>query len=100
MALAPQNYPPPLSQEQHEYLLSNVKNWSILNGLAVRPPDAFVSRDIDPEKCLAVTAPLTLFPSLFPRHCFEEAREIQIAYNELYVAIAKDEQWLKDVVEE
>ena len=86
--------------EQSDYLLANLKDWSILNGLAVRPPESFIARDADPSKVLAVPAPVTLFPSLFPRSCFEEATAIQQAYNELYAAIADDEDWLRLVVEE
>ena len=93
-------YPPKLTPEQSKYLLSNIKDWSIYNGLAVRPPSIFVPEDIDSSKCLATTAPVTLFPSLFPRSCFEEARAIQPAYNALYAAIAMDEQWLGEIVEE
>lgn len=93
-------YPPILSSEQSDYLLSNIKDWSILNGLAVRPSTSFVSENIDPSRSLAVTAPVTLFPSLFPRACFEEARAIQTAYNELYASIANDEEWLGGVVKE
>ena len=94
------DYPPTLSSEQSDYLLSNIKDWSILNGLAVRPSTSFVSENIDPSRSLAVTAPVTLFPSLFPRACFEEARAIQTAYNELYACIANDEEWLGGVVRE
>lgn len=93
-------YPPFLSSDQSDYLLSNIKDWSILNGLAVRPSLSFVSKEIDPSRSLAVTAPVTLFPSLFPGACFEEAREIQTAYNELYACIANDEEWLGEVVKE
>ena len=93
-------YPPGLSSAQMDYLLSNVKDWSILNGLAVRPPQTFVATEVDPSRSLAVTAPVTLFPSLFPEKCFEEARAIQMAYNELYALIASDEKWLEQVVEE
>ena len=89
-----------LSIEQTNFLLSEIMDWSILNGLAVRPPVTFVPKDIDPSGALAVTAPVTLFPSLFPRKCFEEARAIQVAYNELYAAIACDEEWLSKIVEE
>lgn len=95
-----QEYPPPLTSAQTEYLLSSIKDWSILNGLAIRPSHTFVPRDMDPSGSLAVTAPVTLFPSLFPRACFEEARAIQVAYNELYAAIAGDEEWLRGIVEE
>ena len=94
------DYPPLLTEDQSEYLLSNVKDWSILNGLAVRPSASFVPKEFDPSGSLAVTAPVTLFPSLFPRACFNEARALQTAYNELYMAIASDEAWLGEIVEE
>lgn len=94
------DYPPILDSEQLDYLLSNIKDWSILNGLAVRPSSSFVSEELDPSRSLAVTAPVTLFPSLFPRACFEEARAIQTAYNELYACIANNEEWLGEVVKE
>ena len=94
------DYPPALSSEQSDYLLSNIKDWSILNGLAVRPSLSFMSEKQDLLRSLAITAPVTLFPSLFPRACFEEGRAIQTAYNELYAGIANDEEWLGEVVKE
>lgn len=94
------DYPPELSQQEEQYLLSNLKDWSIAHGLAVRPAPSFVQPSQDPSGVLASTAPVTLFPSLFPRSCFEEGLSIQQAYNELYSAIARDETWLKSIVEE
>lgn len=94
------NYPPETTPEGLQYLLSNLKDWSIAHGLAVRPSPAFIAEDIDPSGVLANTAPVTLFPSPFPAACFEEARDIQTSYNELYAAIAEDEEWLKEIVEE
>ena len=99
-ATLPSEYPPHVSASQLTYLLSNIKDWSILNGLAVRPSRAFVPQDVDCSGSLATTAPVTLFPSLFHRSCFEEARAIQCAFNALYAEIAKDEEWLGKVVEE
>ena len=93
-------YPPDLSDEQAQFLLTNLKDWSIAHGLAVRPAPSFVSQSQDPAGVLATSAPVTLFPSPFPRHCYEEGLAIQKAYNELYSAIARDEEWLKTVVEE
>lgn len=93
-------YPPELGEQQKEFLLAEINNYSILHGLAVKPSTAWVSRDVDPSRSLAVTAPVTLFPSLFPRACFEEAQTIQAAYNDLYVAIINDNEWLRTVVEE
>ncbi|KAL8728909.1 MAG: hypothetical protein Q9181_005178, partial [Wetmoreana brouardii] len=94
------DYPPQVNPGQRDFLLSNTKDWSILNGLAVRPSTSFVSAHVDPSGSLAVTAPVTLFPSLFPTSCFVEARTIQSAYNELYATIARDRDWLRKIVEE
>ena len=93
------HYPPDLSEEQLGYLLTEIKDWSIAHGLAVRPAPSFIPEKQDPNGALAVTAPVTLFPSLFPRSCFEQGLSIQTAYNELYAAIASDESWLKQTVE-
>ena len=92
-------YPPELSESQREYLLSNLKDWSIAHGLAVRPT-AYVLTEQDPSGALATTAPVTLFPSLFPRGCYQQANGIQTAYNELYAAIASDEAWLEEIIKE
>lgn len=93
-------YPPKLSKEEEAYLLSNLNDWSIAHGLAVRPPPSYVTSEQDPAGSLAATAPVTLFPSLFPRPCFEQAKSVAKAYNELYSAIASDEAWLKHIIEE
>jgi hypothetical protein len=94
------DYPPQVSDASRQYLVSNLKDWSIAHGLAVRPAPAFVPTTQDPELSLATTAPVTLFPSLFPKSCFEEGLAIQTTYNKLYSAIASDEQWLKPIIEE
>jgi len=94
------DYPPDLDDEQSKYLLTNLKDWSIANGLAVRPTTAYVPAETDPSGALATTAPVTLFPSLFPKVCFEQAKSVAKAYNELYSAIASDEDWVRQTVEE
>ncbi|KAJ4402776.1 Glutathione synthetase [Didymella pomorum] len=94
------DYPPDLSAEEQNFILTELKDWSIAHGLAVRPAPSFVQQSQDPSGVLATTAPVTIFPSLFPRKCFEDGLSIQKAYNELYSAIARDEQWLQGIVEE
>ena len=89
-------YPPDLSPQQTDFLVANVKEWAISHGLTVHPPSAF--KDGDPEGSMATTAPVTLFPSLFPVNAFNEALMIQTAYNELYANIAMDEPWLAKVI--
>jgi hypothetical protein len=94
------DYPPELSDARRQYLLTNLKDWSIASGLAVRPGPSYVPQEQDPGLALATTAPVTLFPSLFPKSCFEHGVKIQTAYNKLYSAIAQDEAWLKPIIEE
>ena len=95
-----ENYPPELTSAESEQLLFTIKDWSIAHGLAVRPPPALVANTADPHGVLATTPPVTLFPSPFPRVCFEQARSIQKAYNQLYAAIAQDEEFLQGIVQE
>lgn len=93
-------YPPAITPEQEAYLVQSVKDWSIQHGLAVRPSPSFVSNEADPQHILATNAPVTLFPSPFPKSCFDDAQLIQKTYNELYAAIADDEPWLEGIVKE
>ena len=93
-------YPPDLTAAESEQLVSTVKDWTIAHGLAVRPPPALVASEVDPHVILATTAPVTLFPSPFPRICFEQAQSIARTYNALYASIAQDEEFLKDIVQE
>lgn len=93
-------YPPKLSEAQEQFLVSTIKDWTIQHGLTVRPPATFVSQEAVSKGVLATNAPVTLFPSPFPKACFEEARAVQKVYNELYARITSDEKWLGEVIEE
>ncbi|RFU25251.1 hypothetical protein B7463_g11089, partial [Scytalidium lignicola] len=93
-------YPPDLKAAESDQLALTIKDWSIAHGLAVRPPPSFVSNEVDPKGVLATSAPVTLFPSPFPRVCFEQARYIQKTYNQLYASISQDEEFLIDVVQD
>jgi glutathione synthase len=95
-----ESYPPSLTTAESNQILSTIKDWSIAHGLAVRPPPAFVSPEADPHGVLATTAPVTLFPSPFPRACFDQAKSIQKSYNQLYASITQDEGFLQDIVQE
>jgi hypothetical protein len=95
-----EDYPPHLTSAEADQLLATVKDWSIAHGLAVRPPPSLVASEADPHGILATTVPITLFPSPFPRVCFERAKSIQRAYNQLYASIAQDEEFLMGIVQE
>jgi len=97
---AAEPYPPNLHPSEAEQLVATIKDWSIAHGLAVRPPPAVISAEADPQGILATTVPVTLFPSPFPRICFEQAKSIQKAYNKLYASIAQDEGFLEEIVQQ
>lgn len=93
-------YPPPLSPSQQDYLVSIVKGWAARHGLAVKPPQSLISEEADPHGVLTTNAPVTLFPSPFPRICYDTAVSVQTTYNELYAAISRNESWLGKIIEE
>ncbi|KHN99510.1 glutathione synthetase large chain [Metarhizium album ARSEF 1941] len=80
-----QQYPPATTAEELNHLVEVIKDWSIGNGLAVRTPPAVISPEADPTKITAVPAPVTLFPTAFPRQAFMQGQKAQNAYNELVI---------------
>lgn len=94
------SYPPDVDDGERERLVGVIKDWAIANGLAVRPPPSVVAAGADPEGILATNVPVTLFPSPFPKVCFEQAKAVQKSYNELYARVSQDEDFLSSIVKE
>lgn len=99
-ALSAGSYPPDVDDAERQRLIEVIKDWAIANGLAVRPPPSLVAAGADPEGVLATNVPVTLFPSPFPQVCFQQAKAVQKAYNELYASVSRDEEFLSDMVKE
>lgn len=99
-SLTPDTYPPAVDEEERARLVEVIKDWAIANGLAVRPPPTLITAEADPNGVLATNVPVTLFPSPFPQVCFDEAKAVQKAYNELYAKVSQDERFLSSMVEE
>ncbi|EMT64005.1 Glutathione synthetase [Fusarium odoratissimum] len=93
-------YPPTLKAEEKDALIETVKDWSIGNGLAVRPPPTVIAAEADPKSIAAINVPVTLFPSPFPKQCFVQGKAVQKTYNELYASVSRDEEFLAQVVKE
>ncbi|KND95106.1 Glutathione synthetase [Tolypocladium ophioglossoides CBS 100239] len=93
-------YPPPLKETELDGLVQTTKDWSIGNGLAIRPPPAVIPTVADPTGIAAINAPVTLFPSPFPRICFDQGKSVQKTYNELYASVSRDEEFLAQIVKE
>lgn len=92
--------PSGLSPQERDHLVDVVKDWATANGLTIRPLPSAASQEIDPAGALATHAPVTLFPSRFPRKCYEQATSVQKAYNELYARISGDEEFISGLVKE
>jgi glutathione synthase len=93
-------YPPTIPEELCSQTAAYVKDWTAEHGLLVRPSAKQVTADTNPNNVLATNAPVSLFPSPFPRKLFEQAQSLQTVYNELYAAIASDEAFLEAIMRE
>ncbi|WZH44651.1 Glutathione synthetase [Fusarium acuminatum] len=100
VSLTSGQYPPALKAEEKDALIETVKDWSIGNGLAVRPPPTVIPAEADPKRIAATNVPVTLFPSPFPKQCFAQGKAVQKTYNELYASVSRDEEFLAQVVKE
>ncbi|GAA5886687.1 hypothetical protein JCM6882_005857 [Rhodosporidiobolus microsporus] len=91
-------WPPSLSPSDQHTLLDLASDYALSHGLVVRP---FPSDPADPSSIShtsAIHAPYALYPSPFPRDLFDQARELQPLYNELYARVTGDDEFLEEVV--
>ncbi|KAK7062732.1 Glutathione synthetase [Paramarasmius palmivorus] len=87
-----ESYPPALTPDQLSHLHKLATTYALSHGLCYLPP----SPSSPPTS--SIHAPLSIFPSPFPKKLFEKARRIQGTYNVLYSRIAMDEDFLDDVL--
>ncbi|KAM9899850.1 hypothetical protein OXX69_009321 [Metschnikowia pulcherrima] len=84
---------PALSAENQSLLVENLLQWCLANGLVMYPPKF--------EPFSANNAPITLYPTPFPRDMFERAVNVQKSFNSLYASVvARQKPWLLEVVKE
>lgn len=88
------NWPPSLSPAQLEALTLYATTYAISHGLLYLPPAE--RQPVIPSA--AIHAPVSLFPSPFPRRLFELALRLQKTYNVLYARIAMDDEFLDQIM--
>ena len=88
------SWPPPLSPVQLEALAIHATTYAISHGLLYLPPAQ--RQPITPSS--AIHAPVSLFPSPFPRKLFELALRLQKIFNVLYARIAMDDDFLDQIM--
>lgn len=72
-------------------------DWALAHGLVVRQETA--SQDIDNHSTV-IHAPFALYPSPFPRSCFDEAVGLQPIVNKLVHQLSLDESFIHSVMKE
>lgn len=85
-------YPPRPSKEEADFINATAIDWSLGNGLAMLSPEG--------KGVTAVHAPITVYPSPFPKSAMANALAVQTAFNELYVRVADNEKWLEESLTE
>lgn len=96
MASSLPSWPPALPSAQVEHLTGLALDYALSHGLIYRPP--YPANSTTPLSASAISAPISLFPSPFPRDLHARALRVQELYNELYARVTLDEPWLEDVV--
>ncbi|KAF5393771.1 hypothetical protein D9757_000260 [Collybiopsis confluens] len=86
-------WPPHLSDKDRETLQFRATSYALSHGLLYLPTGAQ-----PPIPTSAIHAPISLFPTPFPRKLFEQAQNLQSIYNVLYSRIAMDIQFLDRVM--
>lgn len=83
------------NEEQIIALLGQIQDWQINHGSLLKD----VNSQTEHSVC-SYPVGVSVYPTPFPKLEFHRAMEMQSIYNELYMAIARDEEWLHDVTKE
>ena len=88
-------YPPPISEDHLLWLSIQIQDWLLNHGSLIKDISTQIVHSVKSHPI-----GVTLFPTLFPRQRFQQALELQSIYNELYCAVAEDEQWILSAIED
>ncbi|MCO5561883.1 hypothetical protein L7F22_015508 [Adiantum nelumboides] len=89
-------WPPELSEEQRELLCRQGTDFALSHSILYRPLPS--SSSSTPPLDAAIHAPISLFPTPFPRSLYEQGQALQPLYNDLYARIAVDDTFLRRVI--
>ncbi|KAI9300522.1 glutathione synthase [Cunninghamella echinulata] len=91
------SYPPKISPVELEQLKLEVIDWALSHGLIVRP--TFEKQQYFEKNAAVIHAPLSLYPTPFPRAEFYKAKELQVPWNTLIHHMSKDDLLIKEIME-
>ncbi|KAF9382550.1 hypothetical protein CPC16_009300 [Podila verticillata] len=91
-----------LTEEQLTILKDAALDFALSHGLVVRPPPTPLSKDDPHHAALStgvINAPISLFPTPFPKRAFHNAVQIQPLFSQLVHDISEDDAFLKEIME-
>lgn len=83
---------PKLDEKDEQQIIFDLTQYGLAHGLVMYPQPF--------ENYQANLAPVTLFPTPFPKSQFDKAVRLSKTYNALYAAIVAEKKWLLRIVEE
>lgn len=83
---------PTLNSKEKDNLVDELTQYGLANGL-IMYPEGFKSFEAD-------LAPVTIFPTPFPRSEFEKAKALANPFSTLYGNIVSEKKWLLNIAEE
>lgn len=81
------------TEAQLFHLTNEIKDYQLLHGSLLKLVE-YETESSAPARGVGVS----ILPTPFPRRCFEEALELQDIFNELYVRVAADPDWLYSIL--
>ncbi|CAO3613374.1 unnamed protein product [Cunninghamella blakesleeana] len=81
-------YPPKVSEVKLEEIKLEAIDWALSHGLIVRP--TFEKQQYFKKNASVIHAPLSLYPTPFPRAEFYKAKDIQVPWNTLIHQMSQD----------
>ncbi|EOQ99321.1 Glutathione synthetase [Wallemia ichthyophaga EXF-994] len=91
-------FPPKIEQEYQKELIDNVRGFCLGNGLVLLPPVMEGEDKVRSNTC--IQAPVSLFPTPFPKKLFNQANSVGLTFNELYANIARDVEFIDEILSE
>jgi hypothetical protein len=97
-------WPPKLSERRLQFITKQATSWAIAHSFVLIPADPNAGQvdlaAIAPPATRAQPAPLSLFPTPFPRRLYQQANSLQNMLNSLYMRVALDWPFLDRVIGE
>jgi len=98
-------WPPNLNEDRIAYLTRKATTWALAHSFVLVPAHP-VDEDVDPRDrpsnlppIRAQPAPLSLFPTPFPRRLYQQANSLQNMLNALYLRVTLDWTFMDRIME-